>query len=122
MGKKLKQLLVAITSSLIFASVVFAEQEALDGNDKLSAITIEDGISVEEAQILSSEYFWRYVSGCGNAGKPVDGGDYWISTAYIGYAGKPMKDKIEIEKRTGTITMEGRPTIVNPLKEWKVSP
>jgi hypothetical protein len=127
MGNKLKQLIFAFSSVMILSSVVFAEQATIDENEikrieKLRAITIEDGITVDEAQILSSEYFWKYVSGCGNAGKPIDGDDYWISTAYFGYAGKPLKEKILVEKSTGTVSMKGRPTIVNPLKAWKVSP
>lgn len=89
---------------------------------RLQSVVIEDGINSNEAEILSSEYFSRYISGYGMAGEPIDAGDKWESVAYVGYAGTPLEDKIEVEKKSGTISLKGKPTIKDPIKEWGVGP
>ncbi len=123
----MKQILITILIILILPSVTFSDQSTIekqnrDRTEKMQTVKIEDGINNEEAEILCSEYFWRYISGCGYAGKPIDEGDNWSSIACFGIAGTPLEYKIKINKNTGTISMKGYPTIAKPLKEWKIIP
>ena len=111
-----------ICSCTVVANQASTEPQTIERNDKLRLVDIADGINSEEAEILSSEYFWRYVSGCGYAGKPKADGNFWSSVVYFGYAGTPLQEKIEINKRTGAITMKGYPSVDNPVKEWEDGP
>ncbi|HEX7861015.1 MAG TPA: hypothetical protein VF773_11850 [Verrucomicrobiae bacterium] len=54
---------------------------------KLTAegVTFEDGLEEQEAVILSSQYFHRFVSGCGMPDKPQDNGEYWRVQLWGGY-------------------------------------
>jgi hypothetical protein len=50
-------------------------------------VSYEDGIQKEEAVILSSVYFRRFVSGCGMPDTPQDAGQYWRVQLWGGYGG-----------------------------------
>lgn len=53
----------------------------------LDGVTFEDGLDEQEAAIVSSEYFHRFVSGCGMPDKPQDDGSYWRVQLWGGYGG-----------------------------------
>lgn len=46
-----------------------------------------DGVDESEAAALASEYFARYVSGCGMPDRPVEDGGFWRARLYGGYGG-----------------------------------
>ncbi len=123
----MKAIFLIIAAIFVLSCAALSEQSTIQKSnkeriEKLRSIKFGDGINFEEAEILSSEYFGRHVSGCGIVGKPTDEGEYWVSIAYFGFAGVPLEEPIKIEKKTGTISMKGYPTIFNPLKEWNISP
>jgi hypothetical protein len=87
--------------------------------ESLAKVEITDGISYEEAIIISDNYYERYTfSGCGAPGKLVDLGDSWERMVAIGVAGVPLEDGIIIKKDSGRITWKYGPTIDNPKEIW----
>jgi hypothetical protein len=53
----------------------------------VQGVTLRDGLQEQEAVLLSSEYFHRFVSGCGIPDKPQDAGHYWRVQLWGGFAG-----------------------------------
>ena len=80
---------------------------------RLRTVVVEDGINEQEADIIAQSYFIRFGFGCGAAAKVTDGGEYWVSRTYVGYAAVPY-EPIRIDKRTGCVTWSNGPTIENP--------
>jgi hypothetical protein len=124
MKHKIALLLILI---LLIACASFDKKTALEKHNqerqiRLASVNLGDGVSFSEAEILSQEYFWRYVSGCGVTGKPIDKGDRWEIEMFVGYADILADDRIQIEKSSGTISLKGSTTIKNPIEEWKNSP
>ncbi len=68
---------------------------------QLSGITLQDGISQSEAEIIANFYFDRNV-GCGAFNGIRDGGSFWIVNAQSGLAGTPVNG-FHIDKVTGKI-------------------
>src|SRR4051794_20643992 len=68
-----------------------AEPGNLELREKLRAITLSDGVSQSEAEIIGQSYFAKNV-GCGVFTGIRDGGDRWIVDAKFGYAGEPVRD------------------------------
>jgi hypothetical protein len=58
--------------------------------EKLHTVTLADGVSQLEAQIICECYFAKEV-GCGAFSGVHDGGDRWIVDAKLGYGGEPAK-------------------------------
>ncbi len=81
---------------------------------KLKVVTLSDGVSQSEAEIIGQSYFARNV-GCGAFIGIQDGGDRWIVDAKFGFAGEPVKGFF-IDKRSGKITSPVGPSYDNPLK------
>lgn len=91
---------------------------------RIENIRLKDGVSQEEAQILAQQYFVNFVSGCGGAAFPEDRGDRWAFEALQGLAAVSVGE-VFIDKKNGTISFEGHPTIQDPVnvlvkkqKEW----
>jgi hypothetical protein len=82
--------------------------------DKLKAVTVSDGISKSEAELIAECYFCRNV-GCGEFSGIRDGGDYWIVDGAFGYAGTPIQG-FQIDKRTGKITSPVGPSYATPFE------
>lgn len=91
---------------------------------RLESVNIGDGISLDEAVILSEEYIQRHFTACtwADIGKEVDGGAFWVIEVKSGDPVKLLDEKIKVDKKTGTISMKGKPTIPDPLEKWKDSP
>lgn len=87
---------------------------------QLAAIDLKDGVNQDEATLLGSEYFLRYVSSCGVTLKAVDRGSYWEVGMVEGVAAVSVKDKIHIDKTSGVISMNGKPTVTDPLLTFGV--
>ena len=69
---------------------------------KLMAVTVADGISKSEAEVIAECYFHQNVA-CGAFTGIQDGGGFWIVDAKFGYAGKPVTG-FHIDKSSGKIT------------------
>lgn len=94
-----------------------AEDYDRDLLEKLSFVTVEDGISYEEAEIISDCYFVRFKKISGGWSKPYDFGDYWVIKQKGCVTGVDMEQNpLKIEKNSGIITWESGPTILNPLE------
>jgi hypothetical protein len=87
------------------------ERRALQA--QLHTIVVEDGINLQEANIIAQSYFIRFGPGCGAAADVIDGGDVWISKVFVGYAATP-RESILIDKHTGRVTWKYGPTSENP--------
>ena len=81
---------------------------------KLKAVTLSDGVSQSEAEIIAQSYFARNV-GCRAFTGIQDGGDRWIVDGKFGFAGEPIKGFI-IDKRSGRVTSPVGPSYDEPLK------
>ncbi len=81
--------------------------------EKLHTVTLADGVSQTEAQIIGECYFAREV-GCGAFYGVRDGGDRWIAEVGIGVVAMPVHD-VYIDKHFGKITSSIGPGYDNPL-------
>ena len=81
---------------------------------KLHSITVADGISQSEAQIIVDCYFAQNI-GCGAFEGIHDGGDRWIVDGRFGYAGTPVKN-FYIDKLSGKVVSSVGPSYDDPLK------
>ena len=68
---------------------------------KLKAITLADGISRSEADLIARCYFDRHV-GCGAYKGIRDGGAHWIVKGAFGFGGYQI-ERFHIAKRNGKI-------------------
>ena len=69
---------------------------------KLQSISIADGISKSEAELIAECYFHENV-GCGAFTGIQDGGPFWVVEGFFGYSAKPING-FHIDKDTGKIT------------------
>jgi hypothetical protein len=83
--------------------------------EKLKTVTTADGISSPEAELIAECYSHQNI-GCGGFTGIRDGGDYWIVDGVFGYAAKPIKGWLQIDKATGKITSRGGPSYQNPFE------
>jgi len=81
---------------------------------KLRAVTVADGISKSEAELVAECYFHQHV-GCGGFTGIRDGGDFWIVDGAFGYAAKPIQG-FHIAKTTGKITSPIVPSYATPFE------
>src|SRR5689334_19546880 len=81
---------------------------------KLKAVTLADGVSQSEAEIIGQSYFAKNV-GCGAFNGIRDGGDRWIVDGTFGYAAKPLKGFF-IDKSSGKLTSPVGPSYDDPLR------
>lgn len=70
------------------------------------------------ATLLARAYFRRHLGGCGGASRPIDRGTRWLFTTQVGYEGSPGPD-IFVDKRTGTTSSKGRPTVKDPSAYYR---
>ena len=89
------------------------DAQTIQLREKLKAVTVADGITKAEAELIAECYFHQNV-GCGAFTGIQDGGDFWIVDAKFGYAGTPVKD-FHIEKSTGKITSPIGPSYATPF-------
>ena len=90
------------------------ELETNQLREKLRAITVADGISKPEAELIAECYFHQNV-GCGGYTGIRDGGDYWIVDGAFGYAGTKIQG-FHIDKSTGKITSPIGPSYATPFE------
>jgi hypothetical protein len=90
------------------------EPSAAQQRGRLKTITLVDGISQSEAQIIGECYFAKNV-GCGAFHGVHDGGDRWIVDAAFGYAAVPVKG-FYIDKQSGRVVSPIGPSYDNPLE------
>ena len=79
----------------------------------LRNVTVADGTSKPEAEIIAKCYFHQHV-GCGNFTGIRDGGSFWIVDGAFGYAGQPIAG-FHIEKRTGQVKSPIGPSYAMPF-------
>jgi hypothetical protein len=91
-----------------------SDEQTIQLREKLKAVTVADGITKSEAELIAKCYFHQNV-GCGAFTGIQDGGDFWIVDAKFGYGGTPVKD-FHIDKRTGKITSPIGPSYATPLE------
>ncbi|MEI9864069.1 MAG: hypothetical protein WDN00_05850 [Limisphaerales bacterium] len=53
----------------------------------LQGVHWDDGLTEKEAAILSSDYFRRFVSGCGMPDEPQSDGRFWSVQLWVGIGG-----------------------------------
>ncbi len=82
--------------------------------EKLRTVTLADGVSQSEAEIIGECYFSKHV-GCGACYGVHDGGDRWMLDAAFGYGGKTVNG-FYIEKHSGKIVSPIGPSYDNPLE------
>ncbi len=94
-------------------------EAVIGGIPKLSSVILTDGISRDEANVIS-EYFFHYHQdiGCGATEKIIDSGDIWRVTTLEGFAAQPGED-IKIHKKTGAIRWGKDIVIDNPMDMLK---
>jgi hypothetical protein len=80
----------------------------------LRTVTVADGISKSEAEIIAKCYFHQHV-GCGNFSGIRDGGHFWIVDGAFGYAGQPIEG-FHVDKRTGQVKSSIGPSYLTPFE------
>ena len=65
------------------------------------------------ATLLARAYFHRHLGGCGGAEAPIDGTGVWTFPTRVGFTGASGPN-IRIDKRTGTASANGLPTVTDP--------
>jgi len=112
----MKQLLLfSLTCLALSCSKVSPSSHQIrDLQAQLRTVVVEDGISVQEADIIAQSYFYHFGPGCGVAHNVADGGSCWISNTQVGYAGTLTREPIRIDKKTGRITWSDGPTVEDP--------
>jgi len=78
-------------------------------NNPPVTVIVEDGINLLEAQFLASQYFTKYLGGCGGTTVTEDKGTHWETQGCVGYAGVPLESPIITEKDTGKTYMKDHP-------------
>jgi hypothetical protein len=94
-------------------TLVSRDRATVQFREKLKTVTVSDGISQSEAEIIGRCYFLKHV-GCGAFRGVLDGGDRWIVDGAVGPAGVPVQGFF-IDKRTGKVTSPIGPSYDNPL-------
>ena len=90
------------------------EAQTTQLRQKLKAVTVADGISKSEAELIAECYFHQNV-GCGGFTGIRDGDGYWIVDGAFGYAAKPIQG-FHIDKSTGKITSPIGPSYATPFE------
>ncbi|MGE5893099.1 MAG: hypothetical protein ACM34I_03495 [bacterium] len=107
--------------AIVFFIIVAGCSTVLRGKDlrdALATVNATDGISFEEAMIISDNYYKRYTfSGFGAPGKLIDVGDRWERIVY-GRSDRPLDEGILIHKKTGRTSWKYGPTVNNPKEIW----
>ncbi len=86
--------------------------------DKLSSVSLADGISQEEANKLAVCYWTRFCSRCGMPEPVRDSQGYWKARVVTGAI--PVRDgTILIDKVTGCISWYRGPTVTNWSRLWE---
>lgn len=91
-----------------------SDVQATNLSQKLNAVTVGDGISKSEAELIAECYFYHNV-GCGGFTGIRDGGGFWIVDGAFGYAAKPIKG-FHIDKTSGKITSPIGPSYATPFE------
>jgi hypothetical protein len=89
---------------------------------QLSTVTIADGISINEAKIISENYFTRFKKHSGGWSLPFDNGASWEIKQLGCITGKILADSpsLFIDKENGKITWAEGPPLDDPLKIWLI--
>jgi hypothetical protein len=90
------------------------DKEASALRKALKAVTLGDGVSQSEADLIARCYFNQNV-GCGQFTGIRDGGDTWIVDGVFGYRGRPIVG-FEISKTSGKITSPDGPSYATPFQ------
>lgn len=65
------------------------------------------------AILLARAYFEYHLGGCGGESEPVEKGGRWVFSTKVGAGGRPGPF-IVVDKRTGTTSAKGLPTVKDP--------
>jgi hypothetical protein len=108
-------LLTLVASSLASCSTSPREQYDRDLQARLRAVTLDDGVSKQEAKVIAEAYLAEHMAASlGHVG-PYDSGTAWVfnitgDVAPIELSGIPP---VLVDKNTGGVTWEATP----PLKK-----
>ena len=93
------------------------ERERAEMRQKIEAIPIGQPVSQTDADVLASAYWRRFCSPCGAVYPVNDAGQSWAAKFVTGVIPGRPRD-ILIEKATGHISSEGRPTVTDWSELW----
>jgi hypothetical protein len=95
------------------------DNHARELESQMREVTLEDGVSEREANIIAESYFIRFGPGCGAVADVFDGCQFWIGQTAVGAGGIPTPEPIRIDKQTGRVTWRADdPAIDDPRKLW----
>jgi hypothetical protein len=98
-----------VASAPSIADVLPLPRQQADERDgmraALDSIRLENGMSLQEATIMASVYFYTHVSGCGGPFDPRESAGSWRFTILIGAAGG-YAGWIEIQAATGRMVSD----------------
>jgi hypothetical protein len=87
---------------------------------KLNSVSLENGVSKEEADKLANVYWRLFCSSCGLVEPARDAGEVWQAQVVSGFMPAPQGD-ISIHKITGEISWTRGPTISN-WNQFSIAP
>jgi hypothetical protein len=80
----------------------------------LKTVSLADGISKSEAQLIAECYFHQNLA-CGGFTGILDGGNFWILDGAFGSAGQSIEG-FRIDKSIGKITSTNGPSYATPFE------
>ena len=92
----------------------FRDKQTAELRQKLKAVTVADGISKTEAELIAKCYFHQNV-GCGGFTGIRAGDGFWIVDGAFGYAAKQIQG-FHIDKSSGKITSPIGPSYATPFE------
>jgi hypothetical protein len=83
-------------------------------DDRIAAITVEDGIDEREALIIATAYLYRHITGCGHPGHLRRKGGYWVSRPLLGYSAERAQHRLRIDAVSGAVSWPCGPEFPSP--------
>lgn len=83
-----------------------------DARKQLDAIDSHDGISRNEAKVIFEVYGYRFFINNG-WGSITDGGENWLGSVLDHWSDQPLPHKVKINKKTGAVSWEIGPDILD---------
>ena len=96
------------------SAAVSRDERTVQLREKFRSLSVADGVSKPEAELIAECYFHQNV-GCGGFTGIRDGGEFWIVDGAYGYAAKPIHG-FHISKATGKITSPIGPSYATPFE------
>ncbi len=121
-GGKVKSIMILVLMSVVGCAgpkTIQREKSVEEYRAELAAVSVADGVSAQEAQIIGENYYLRHIGmGCGGLGQPMDEEKTWKFSPHVGLAGKSVGE-IRIDKVSGAISYDQGPAVPDPKDVWK---